>query len=180
MVGQRRDIELVSFYLSTQDRLMPRLAKRLGRLFGLDTEVHAIGFDPEVSFDPHRGQYSSRGLLAELLQDRPHAYRILGVTSVDLYMPVLSFVFGEAQLKGRAAIVSIHRLRGEVYGLRPNRRALESRLAKEAIHELGHTFGLLHCLENRCVMSRSTYVEDIDIKSDRFCGDCSAALRAFE
>lgn len=177
MTSERQALDLVSFYLSEKDQTLPRLATRLDRLFGLRTHIHPAGFDPEIAFDADRGQYNSRILLSQLLRGRSTAHRVLAVTGVDLFIPILSFVFGEAQLGGRVAIVSIHRLRQEAYGLAENPRGLESRLAKEAIHELGHTFGLLHCAEFQCVMGRSTYVQDVDLKSERFCGRCTARLR---
>ena len=99
------------------------------------------------------------------------------MAGVDLFIPVLTYVFGEAQLAGRAAVVSTHRLDCQLYGLPANRKLLKQRLRKEAIHELGHTYNLLHCREDACVMMSSTYVENIDLKSDRFCGHCLDRLR---
>ena len=78
---------------------------------------------------------------------------------------------------GQAALVSMHRLDAEVYGLPANPDLLFQRLVKEAIHELGHTYSLLHCTLDRCVMASSTYVEGIDMKSERFCDDCLRVLR---
>ena len=95
---------------------------------------------------------------------------------MDLYVPVLTFVFGEAQLEGRAAVVSSYRLRDELYGLPKNPERLKERLEKEAIHELAHTFGLIHCREPECVMHSYTYAEEIDFKSKNFCKACSTQL----
>ena len=102
--------------------------------------------------------------------------RALGVTALDLFIPALSFVFGEAQLGGTAAVVSLHRLRAESYGLRPDPALLFERLVKEALHELGHTHGLVHCQSFDCVMRSSTYVEDIDQKPQLFCDSCWTRL----
>ena len=116
--------------------------------------------------------------MARLLGDAPpDAARVLGVAGVDLFIPVLTYVFGEAQLDGRAAVVSTFRLDNELYGLPPDPALLYARLVKEAIHELGHTYDLLHCHRNRCVMASSTYVENIDLKSERFCDRCLGTLR---
>ena len=79
---------------------------------------------------------------------------------------------GEAQLNGPAAIVSITRLRNEFYGLPKNDTLLRERMEKEAIHELGHTFGLVHCRNDLCVMRPSTYVENIDLKPPQLCYSC--------
>lgn len=158
---------------------MAPLGERLTRVFGLSVERHYPGFDPELAFDPSRGQYNSRLLLAALLTEVPAGTsRVLGVTGVDLFIPVLTYVFGEAQLDGVAALVSFHRLDNVVYGLPSSEHLLFERLCKEAIHELGHTYNLMHCHQDRCVMSSSTYVEGIDIKSDQFCARCQRALRA--
>jgi archaemetzincin len=134
-------------------------------------------FDPEISFEPSRGQYNSTTLLRLLLDDPSDTTsRVLGVTSADLFAPVLTYVFGEAQLDGRAAVVSIHRLCPEVYGLPSDDVLLFERLLKEAIHELGHTFGLIHCVNASCVMHASTYVEEIDLKTAEFCTGCLGAV----
>ncbi|GJQ21196.1 MAG: peptidase [Bacteroidia bacterium] len=133
--------------------------------------------DPAPAYDASRNQYDSSLLLSILL--RLHSAqngKILAVTEVDLYIPVLTFVFGEAQLDGKAAIVSVRRLDERFYGLPEKSSLLEDRLLKEAIHELGHTFGLLHCRRFECVMHASTAVEEIDLKSSSFCPECARLL----
>ena len=100
------------------------------------------------------------------------------MTSLDLYIPILTFVFGEAQLGGTSAVVSYHRLRQEFYGLPADMDLLANRLLIEAVHELGHTLHLTHCQDYRCVMAASHAVEWIDIKDSGFCDDCLA--RAME
>ena len=168
---------LVPIYFSDRHAMLDPLAARLQATFGLDVHVRPPWFDPEIPFDPSRGQYNSTLFLAQILKGlREEPRRVLGVTSVDLFIPVLTFVFGEAQLSGRAAVVSTHRLRTEAYGLEPDEALLGERLDKEAIHELGHTYGLIHCASTRCVMRSSTYVEEIDLKSAEFCPSCRAAL----
>ena len=118
---------------------------------------------------------TTRASCWQLLRDAPRdTARVLGVTAVDLFIPVLTFVFGEAQLEGRAAVVSTYRLDSEIYGLPADPELLFERLCKEAVHELGHTYDLMHCHESRCVMLSSTYVEEIDLKSDQFCSRCRA------
>jgi len=171
-------LRLVPLYCGERSALLAPLARRLEALFPLTVEQHPPGFDPELAWDPSRGQYNSRSLLAQLLRDGNGADRILGVAGVDLFIPVLTFVFGEAQLDGRAAVVSAARLDSALYGMPPDPDLLFARLVKEAVHELGHTFNLLHCTDGRCVMASSTYVEQIDLKGERFCDRCLEALRA--
>jgi archaemetzincin len=171
-------IELVPFFLGEHAELLPGLAAHLAEAFAVEVERRLPRFDPELAFDTSRGQYNSRILLGQLLRDRRRAgVRILGVTGVDLFIPVLTFVFGEAQLDGAAAVVSTHRLAPERYGLPAEPGRLRQRLVVEAVHEVGHTCGLVHCHAARCVMGSSTYVEEIDLKSERFCARCLAAVR---
>jgi archaemetzincin len=127
--------------------------------------------------DPARDQYYATAILQAMLNLDGLPGRVLAVTGHDLFVPVLTFVFGEAQLPGRCALVSIHRLQDEFYGLPPNLEALHQRLLKEAIHELGHTYGLLHCDDWACVMSSSHGVERLDVKSAEFCIACSQRVR---
>lgn len=130
----------------------------------------------EFAYNRARGQYHSTEILKRLVQD-PHteSWRILGVTDLDLYIPILTFVFGEAQLSAAAALVSTHRLRPEFYGMPQDPELLQERLLKEALHELGHTFGLHHCSDYLCVMSSSHSAERIDLKQAEFCPACAAA-----
>ncbi len=101
-----------------------------------------------------------------------NTWRLLGITAFDLYIPILTFVFGEAQLGGSGAVVSYHRLQQEFYGLPPDPDLLANRLLIEAVHELGHTLRLTHCHDYQCAMAPSHAVEWIDIKDSGFCEDC--------
>lgn len=107
----------------------------------------------------------------------PDTWRLLGVTAVDLYILILTFVFGEAQMNDARAVVSLHRLRQEFYGLPSGEALLHERLLKETMHELGHTLGLAHCSDYACVMAPSHAVEWIDLKGNTLCPECSARIR---
>jgi archaemetzincin len=136
---------------------------------------------PADVFDFTRQQYNSEKLLRILHKTQsPDSVRLLGVTTVDLFIPMLSFVFGQAQLQGRVAVVSTARLRQEFYDLPADSSLTTQRTMKEAIHEIGHTFGLTHCLDKRCPMSLSTMVTSIDAKGTQLCGSCRIALNAFQ
>ncbi|MCL5670502.1 MAG: hypothetical protein M1423_04285 [Acidobacteria bacterium] len=146
---------------------------------GIPCEVMAGGLDPEPSLHPERRQYCSIDILSRMQEQlAPNPGRLLGVTPLDLYIPILTFVFGEAQLDGSCAVVSTHRLRQEFYGLPPDQELLQGRLVKESIHELGHTFGLTHSDNYCCAMAASHTVELIDLKSSSLCTDCRARSRA--
>ena len=153
------------------------LLSALQDAFHLEVELAEPLLEVQTAYDASRDQYGSRALLAALLQERADgAGRVLGVTALDLFVPVLTFVFGEAQLGGQAAVVSTFRLESSFYGLPGDGVLLQERLEKEAIHELGHTYGLLHCQDTRCVMRSSTYVEEIDLKDFGFCMRCARHL----
>jgi archaemetzincin len=171
-------LHLVPFYCGAGTDLMARLADCLSTAFGVRVEQRRPSFDPEIAFDASRGQYNSRVLLAQLLRNAPDdSTRVLGVTALDLFIPVLTYVFGEAQLGGRVAVVSTHRLDNAVYGLPSEPDLLFERLSKEAIHELGHTYSLVHCHDMDCVMTSSMLVDGIDLKSERFCSRCEREMR---
>jgi len=127
--------------------------------------------------DPARRQYNGNLLLKELdTQYASEFIKTFGLFYVDLFIPILTHLFGQAFLGGRTAIASIYRLSNERYGLKEINNYLITRLTKEVIHELGHTFGLIHCHVPTCVMGSSTYVEDIDQKSSNLCNKCRAEL----
>jgi len=153
------------------------VSERLGSEFGLPVRGLELG-SVEFAFDVGRGQYGSIPVLEMLLRRCPEdAGKLLAVTERDLFVPVLTFVFGQAQLGGRVGVVSFARLRQEFYGLAANREAFLGRAFKEALHETGHLFGLVHCTERKCAMSLATTVRQIDLKDDAFCAACAARWR---
>ena len=132
--------------------------------------------DAAPAYDATRNQHYATALLRSLAP-RPHdGLVVVGVTGFDLFVPILTYVFGEAQMPGSAAIVSLHRLREEFYGLPPRPDVMLERLAKEVVHEVGHTYGLRHCDEWECVMASSHSVELIDVKRASFCARCVRAV----
>lgn len=163
---------------SVPTELLAELRVGLSREFLVGCELLPPEPDPRFAFNVTRQQYLSTEVLAHMVKrEVPEGGRILGVTLVDLYIPILTFVFGEAQLQGSCALVSGHRLRQEFYGLPANRVVFQERLLKEATHELGHTLTLSHCEDYRCVMSPSHGVERIDLKSTNFCTSCRSTVR---
>jgi archaemetzincin len=128
----------------------------------------------DTAYDAVRRQWSAVQILSGLdaLEEGQPARRVLGVAEVDLFIPILTFVFGLAHLGARCALVSLHRLRSEFYGLPADPELILSRLEKEAVHELGHTVHLTHCPDFGCVMHYSNAVEEVDLKSATFCRSC--------
>ena len=152
------------------------MARKLKTAFGvpvsLSSDALLIGF----ALDGRREQFRSDKLLVHLQALATDKTTVLGVTAVDLFIPILTYVFGEAQLGGKAAVVSSFRLRNELYGLEADTQLTMDRLVKEAIHELGHTLGLVHCTHPECVMQQSTYAEMIDLKGAEYCEQCRVTL----
>jgi archaemetzincin len=146
--------------------------------FKFPTKISRSTINPEDSYNPMRKQYHSTKILKEMLDEFPSdALKIIGITSSDLFIPILTFVFGEAQLDGKVGIVSSARLQQEFYGLPPNQALLKRRLIKEIKHELGHTFGIVHCSLRECVMSVANNIADVDSKGISFCEGCRELLR---
>lgn len=148
-----------------------------GLTTALATPCCVLGMEPLPFFAYHdeRGQYCSTDILRWLLTSRPASEAtLLAVIHYDLFNPLFTFVFGEAQLGGRLALFSTFRLRNERYGLPPNQALLHARAAKEAIHEVGHTFGHKHCRDPECVMRFSQSVGHIDVKRPALCRSCRA------
>ena len=152
------------------------LAAHLARQFRTPCRIRPEPFDISFSEDPGRGQFHSTAILQRLERAADRDARVLGITTCDLYVPVLTFVFGEAQLDGNCAVVSMARLQEEAYGMPGSEELLRERLYKEAVHELGHTFGLRHCNDWRCVMTSSHAVERLDIKTSEFCPACRKSV----
>jgi archaemetzincin len=156
---------------------MAYLHERMAPAFGVEVRrLELPGLD--FAYDARRGQYGSIPALGLLLERcPPDALKLLAVTECDLFIPALTFVYGQAQLGGRVAVISLARLRQEFYGLPPNREALMQRAWKEVLHETGHTFGLVHCADRNCAMSLATNIRQIDAKRAQFCAICAARLQ---
>jgi archaemetzincin len=133
---------------------------------------------PNNAYNLKRRQYHSTTILYKLEEIFPlDADRILGIVDVDLYVPQLNFVFGEANTVTKVAIISLCRLHQEYYGLPEDNEIFTLRTIKEAVHELGHTYGLRHCKDIRCVMHFSNSLIDTDNKSYNFCDSCLDKLK---
>ena len=134
--------------------------------------------DPAYAYDEKRGQYNSKRVLKRLGACCPReTFVIMGVTGVDLYIPILTFVFGAAQMSGRCAVISTRRLDPVYYEASEDRNLFLERVQKTAVHELGHSMGLTHCRDRRCVMFSSTRIEDTDFKKSEFCYTCQELFR---
>ncbi|MCP4683634.1 MAG: archaemetzincin family Zn-dependent metalloprotease [Desulfobacterales bacterium] len=158
------------------DTLFQRVRKKIEKIFDYKADVVSFLTDISFAFDRNREQYNSTVILEKLAEEIPeNAVKILAITRVDLFIPILTHVYGEAQLGGKASIVSIHRMKDELSPLNSEKTFL-NRTAKEAVHELGHTFNLRHCNDPACIMHYSRSIKDVDRKSDAFCRYCRILL----
>jgi len=161
----------VVFFGNIEERLILAVSGNVRRTFHLGVRVSSVPFPPKLGYNPHRDQYHAGTILRYLAGlDFPGLVKMLAVVSFDLYEEGLNFVFGEAELGGRNAVVSVSRLRHE------NERIFFERVFKEVNHELGHCFGLTHCENPLCVMSFSNSVADVDRKEKDFCERCRGHL----
>lgn len=155
-------------------QVLGSIENRLWQVFDHTVRVLPSLGVPAYAYDAMRKQYGAVEILRRLLASvRPETSRLLAVTEADLFIPMLSFVFGQAQLNGTVAVLSLARLRQEFYGLTPNGHLLLERAGKEAVHEIGHTFGLLHCQDPGCPMSLSNALRQVDRKGEDLCLNCS-------
>lgn len=184
----RPEARLHCFFLAAvgavEQEILSEVGVRLRDAYGFAVRRLAPLPEPEYAYDAQRGQYSSILVLRELAAvaqantgKNACATKLLAVTEKDLFIPMLTFVYGQAQLGGTLSIISLARLRQEFYGLPPNREVLLARASKEALHEAGHTFNLTHCADKGCAMCLSTNIRQLDLKNNRYCGACSALVR---
>jgi len=135
---------------------------------------------PEEAFDEARKQHRSDVILGKVRSyaEKSRLDRVLGVADIDVFVPRLNFVFGQADCNGKAALISLWRLRPDYYGDLPNEQLFHERSVKEAVHELGHTLGLEHCSNVFCVMHFSNSIYETDVKHSLFCSRCSGTVEA--
>jgi archaemetzincin len=158
---------------NVDDALLSDLCPAVEEILSVPCKVLPARLDPVFAFHGERQQYHSSEILHHMQNlVAPDSWRVLGVAAVDLYIPILTFVFGEAQMGGPCALLSAHRLRQEFYGLPSDHELFRRRVIKEAVHELGHTLNLTHCDDYRCAMASSHAVEWIDLKDAALCEGC--------
>lgn len=157
-------------------KLSERISTGIRQTFGCKTEIISLLHDVNFALDTGRNQYYSTMILEKLAElTPPDAVKVLAVVSVDLFIPILTHVYGEAQLGGTASIVSTHRLKNDP-SKEDNSPLFLERIVKEAVHELGHTFNLRHCSEHTCIMHYCRTLKDVDRKSDQFCRYCGVLI----
>ena len=151
------------------------LRQPLAQVFGQRIKIGDRMPLPRESWQQSRRQYLASMLLV-LIPLPDSANRALGVVDVDIFAPGLNFVFGQADVAGKRALISLQRLRQEFYGLPRDEDLFLERMLKEAVHELGHTYGLGHCPDPTCVIHFSNSLRDTDIKGWNLCSFCQGKV----
>lgn len=172
----KQNILLISHGPFEKD-FLEKIATDVRREFLVPVDIEECHLVLDEFYDPSRRQYDGNRLLKEIdsMSSSPFLKKI-GLFRVDLYIPILTYIFGQAAFKGNTGIASLYRLKNEQYGMKKDDALLLNRFGKVVIHELGHTFGLIHCHIPTCVMRSSTYVEDIDQKTHNFCIKCRTTI----
>ncbi|MEI7725046.1 MAG: archaemetzincin family Zn-dependent metalloprotease [Bacteroidota bacterium] len=166
------NITLISFGYFEKE-MLEQIAEAVKLEFRCSLNLRDGHIDLSEFYDPARRQYNGNYLLKHVdALPVPESNKTLGLFNVDLFIPILTYIFGQAFLGGRSGIASLYRLNNTSYGMKMDGALLLDRFKKEVIHELGHTFGLIHCNNPTCVMRSSTYVEDIDQKDHSLCLKC--------
>ncbi len=154
--------------------LLSYLRRGLEERFKFNVSITERVSVPSKAFDQRRQQYHSTLILKYIIEHLPtDAEKALGIADVDLYAPGLNFVFGEADLGGQGAVISVTRLRQEFYNHMGDAGLFFQRVLKEAVHEVGHMLGLGHCSDDKCVMYFSNSLADTDRKFSFLCSKCA-------
>lgn len=158
-------------------QLLDRIMGTLQHTFRTGVNKISLTIDTDSLYSNERRQYYSTGFLEQSISQTPDINgKIILITELDIYVPVLTFLFGEAQLKGKHSIVSVFRLHEEFYSGVTDNELLYERTIKEVYHELGHNFGLIHCRNWDCVMHSSNSIEQVDLKGNYYCNNCISQL----
>lgn len=177
LLAHERDLKMGIVIVAVGEvdpKVIQILKDDLSKVFGKQVWVGKGMPEPDYAFSKKRNQYLSTMILNALMNEKEYTpfEKILGIVDHDLYVPELNFVFGEASPK--VAVISLTRLRQEFYNLPQDQGLFHKRALIEAVHELGHTYGLGHCENPRCVMFFSNSLIDTDRKDSEFCLKCKS------
>lgn len=161
--------------------LLQNLVTELSKRFSYGIHVIDLKINLDDFFSIDRRQYFSTQIISEAMKiTDEYNGKIILLTDVDIFVPALTFIFGEAQLDGKHSVLSVCRLHEEFYSGISNENLLLERTIKEALHELGHNYGLRHCIDWDCVMHASHGIEEVDIKGNTFCRKCISKVEGYK
>ncbi|MBI5661171.1 MULTISPECIES: archaemetzincin family Zn-dependent metalloprotease [Ignavibacterium] len=158
--------------------LIDKIVTELGKFLPYKIRLNTLQLDISFAYSNERKQFYSTKIIQHLI---PYSENVDGkftaLVEVDLFIPVFTYVLGEAQLNGKVSIVSLARLHEEIYSGISDEKLLIERTVKEILHELGHNFGLIHCKDWDCVMHSSMGIEEVDIKGIDYCANCKSMIQ---
>jgi len=157
--------------------LINAIAEELSFSFNMLSEISEVMGLPKEFLNIFRHQFIADKILNYL--SARFRGRILAITDEDIYSGELNFIFGQAELPGDVALISVHRLNPTFYRKAPDKKLLMERTVKESVHEVGHTLGLQHCDNEKCVMSFSNTIFDVDRKNKNLCDKCKNKIERF-
>lgn len=157
--------------------LIDKIISEIKKFLPYKINLLPLQLDLSFAYSIERGQYYSTKIIQYLLPYSENLNgKFLALVEVDLFIPVFTYVFGEAQLNGKVSLVSLTRLHEEFYSGISDEKILIQRTIKEILHELGHNFGLIHCKDWDCVMHASMGIEEVDIKGIDYCAKCKGII----
>lgn len=158
--------------------LIDKIVTELGKFLPYKIRLNTLQLDISFAYSNERKQFYSTKIIQHLI---PYSENVDGkftaLVEVDLFIPVFTYVLGEAQVNGKVSIVSLARLHEEIYSGISDEKLLIERTVKEILHELGHNFGLIHCKDWDCVMHSSMGIEEVDIKGIDYCANCKSMIQ---
>lgn len=157
--------------------LINAIAEELSFSFNMLSEISEVMGLPKEFLNIFRHQFIADKILNYL--SARFRGRILAITDEDIYSGELNFIFGQAELPGDVALISVHRLNPTFYRKAPDKQLFMERAVKESVHEVGHTLGLQHCDNEKCVMSFSNTIFDVDRKNKNLCDKCKNKIERF-
>ncbi|MHC4138802.1 MAG: archaemetzincin family Zn-dependent metalloprotease [Planctomycetota bacterium] len=159
------------------NKILQYTQMELEKRFNVSVDIGRQLDEPAYAYHKHKKQYNSTKILKKIHKLKLTGYdRILGLVDVDLYVPERTFVFGGADVKKKVSVISLTRLKQKFYNLPEDSALFKYRAIIEAVHELGHTYGLYHCKNNKCVMFLSNTIDDTDHKGAELCSNCEKIM----
>lgn len=152
------------------------IVNEVRKIYQLPVEIIITLSDMEFAYNPSRKQYLAEKILLNLKKYLPNDAKVLlAVVDKDLYTEGFNYIFGQSW--GNVCIVSIYRfLPCSEIDTEEEIKLLNERTLKTIVHEIGHSFGLSHCKNHKCVMFFSNWVGDTDKKNKTFCPTCQKHL----
>lgn len=161
------------------DKATAEVKTALLEFYGLPMKVLARKPLPPFAYYKPRRRWRAEKLLDYLGRTAPaDTFRILGLTGSDISTTKGRFkdwgIMGLATLDGKTCVISMFRCRRKAR----NQSHARHRLAKTAVHEIGHTLGLEHCPNRGCLMEDAKGSNKTTDREYVLCPRCRRLLQA--